>query len=220
MNTITLQASSSDMIEQAQSDINSLLTQYGLNLIHIIGSPGSGKTAFIKALLEQNFDKNSTAVITASPFASIDAELFDQTGIQTVHVLTPETAILDAGMLFTALNKLELHTIKWIFVENVGSLLLPDNYSMSASLTVLVFSVAEGTNKPLKYSAAFKHADTVFVNKIDLLPFTNFDLKKCSKHIYTLNPSVLMLNGSATRSSTMESVWEHLQRKINEKEAH
>lgn len=217
MNTITLSVSSLNMTEQAKHDVYSLLTRYGITLIHVIGSPGSGKTTFIHALLGQNVEKTKTAVITANSLSSIDGERIDQIGVQALHIFTPEAAILDAGMLLAAIDKLALHDIKWLFVENIGTLLIPDNYSISATFTVLVFSVAEGTDKPFKYSAAFKHADTIFFNKTDLLPFTNFNLRESSKHIYKLNPSALLLNGSATRPSTMEHVWDHLQKKISEK---
>lgn len=205
------------MQQGALEEVSSKLAQHGTKLISITGSAGSGKTTFIQAVLEHCPDPSAIAVITADPCSNIDGERIARHGAQVVQLVAPEASVLDGGMLVSALNELDLTGIAWLFVENLGTLIFPNDYFLEEQLSILVFSVAEGTDKPAKYPNAFKAADIIFINKIDLIPFTDFDLKHCTKHITAINPSALLLNGSTKRLSTMESIWDHIKRKLETK---
>ncbi len=186
MKTITLQPSALEDANTQAAILHERLSRIGIIAVNILGSPGSGKTTFLEALVKNSENPESIAVINGDLFTSHDAERLEALHVQAIELNTEGATRLDAPMILKALDDLDLFGIEWLFIENVGDLVTPADYSLGEHLRVLIYSVTEGSDKPSKYPAAFSTSNIVFINKIDLIPFTNFDLKYCSKGIHAV----------------------------------
>ena len=166
--------------------IRGKLKKTGTLLINLMSSPGSGKTTLLGRTIRELSDRYRIGVIEADIDSSVDAERMEKAGARSVQVHTDGMCHMDAGMTETGLNALEYGDLDLVFLENVGNLICPAEYDTGACRNVMILSVPEGDDKPLKYPLMFSVSDAVLITKTDALPYFQFDIEKCSERIRRL----------------------------------
>ena len=182
----------------AFADANrSLLIKAGVFALNLLSSPGSGKTSLLVRTITDLRDRWPIAVIEGDQQTSNDAERIRQTGAQAVQINTGKGCHLDAHMVGHALEQLSLPPGGLLFIENVGNLVCPAAFDLGEACKVVVLSVTEGEDKPLKYPDMFVAADLMLLNKADLLPHLDFDVDACLAAALRVNPRLQILTVSA-----------------------
>jgi hydrogenase nickel incorporation protein HypB len=178
--------------------------------INLMSSPGAGKTT----LLERTIRVLDTpcAVVEGDQETLLDAERIKATGAPVVQINTGAGCHLDASMLHRALHSLVLGPGSTLFVENVGNLVCPALFDLGEAARVVILSVTEGPGKPLKYPHMFAATDLVLLNKIDLLPYVDFDVAEFERDVRRVNPSAGLLQVSATRGDGLPEWYDWLRR--------
>ena len=171
----------------------------GLFAINLVSSPGSGKTTLLVKTIERLGGRLPLAVIEGDQQTSNDAERVRATGVQAIQVNTGKGCHLDAHMVGHAMDALPLAPGGVLFIENVGNLVCPAGFDLGEAHKVVVLSVTEGEDKPLKYPDMFAAADLMLLNKIDLLPYLEFDVDACIGYARRVNPAIEVLQVSALR---------------------
>jgi hydrogenase nickel incorporation protein HypB len=166
--------------------------------VNLMSSPGAGKTSLILQTLKSLKGKTKIGVIEGDVSSSLDAEAIGREGIPVVQINTSGGCHLDANMLTTALDNLPLGELKLLFIENVGNLICPAEFSLGEHRKVLIASVPEGDDKPFKYPLMFHTVDAVLINKIDLLPYLKFDIDAFSRTVKGMNQKVEIFPISCT----------------------
>ena len=166
-------------------------------VVNLMSSPGSGKTTLLVKTLEALKERRPLAVIEGDQETSIDADRIRATGVQAFQVNTGKGCHLDATMIDRALARLPMPAHGVLFIENVGNLVCPAGFDLGEAKKVVVISVTEGEDKPIKYPDMFAVADLVVVNKVDLLPHLDFDVAKLEGYVERIRPGVQVLKLSA-----------------------
>jgi hydrogenase nickel incorporation protein HypB len=179
------------------------LDSLGVRAVNLMGSPGSGKTALIERTIQDLGGRRSIAVIEGDQETTLDAERIRRAGVEAVQVNTGARGHLDALALDLALDEVDPAPGSLLFVENVGNLICPAGFDLGESDRVALVSVTEGTDQPLKYPYMFGTVDLVVINKLDLLPYVDFDLDACRLHIASVNPAATVITVSATRGDSL-----------------
>jgi hydrogenase nickel incorporation protein HypB len=172
--------------------------------MNLMSSPGSGKTTLLEKTIKALEGKRPVAVIEGDQQTLNDARRIEQAGAPVVQVNTGNGCHLDADMIRRAVDKLELRENSLLFIENVGNLVCPSLFELGEKHRVVIISVTEGEDKPLKYPTMFEHADTCIINKTDLLPYVEFDTALVRKHALTVNPHLKIMELSARTGEGME----------------
>ena len=181
----------------------SWLAERGIVALNLMSSPGSGKTSLLRRTITELAGTRPIAVIEGDQETRIDAELIRGTGAPVVQINTGAGCHLDADMLARGLAELRPAPGSLVFVENVGNLVCPALFDLGEAARVVVVSVTEGEDKPLKYPQMFSAADLVVVNKIDLLPYVDVRLPHLVAHCRSVNPGVRVLPLSVTSGEGM-----------------
>ena len=163
--------------------------QHHVVMINVMSSPGAGKTTLITQTINKFKEKTRMAVVEGDVASSIDADRISKLGIPVVQINTAGTCHLDANMIRGALDALALGEIDVIIIENVGNLICTAEFALGAHKKVMLLSVPEGDDKPHKYPLMFTEADVVLVNKIDVMPYFDFDEAAFVRAVNGLNPS-------------------------------
>ena len=165
------------------------LKQKGIYLLNLMSSPGSGKTTTLIKTINLLKDKIRIAVMEADIDSNVDAvKIKDATGITSIQLHTGGMCHLDAEMTRQGLDNLLPGEFDLVILENVGNLVCPAEFDTGSCRNAMILSVPEGDDKPLKYPLMFSVCDVVLVNKIDVLPFFDFNLEKCREYIHMRNP--------------------------------
>lgn len=183
------------------SENRDLLSSNGVTMINLMASPGSGKTSAIVKAIEGAGPEIDLAVIEgdiASEVDSLTIEALDTTALQ---INTGGSCHLTANMIASALGHLDLERIDLIIIENVGNLVCPAEFDLGETSRVMIASVAEGHDKPYKYPLIFKEVDMVLINKIDLIPYCDFDMEQFRQVVTELNPEVSIIEMSCTEGT-------------------
>ncbi len=188
----------------------SFLTKHNIKTLNMISSPGSGKTTLLTETL-QCLDSQHCLVIEGDQQTSNDAERIRATGTKAIQINTGKGCHLDAQMVADALIQLMPEPNTTLFIENVGNLICPAAFDLGENYKIVMLSVTEGEDKPLKYPDVFAKADLILINKADLLPHLDFDLNACTKYIHRINPSAQPLLLSATTGEGMQAWLDWLQ---------
>jgi hydrogenase nickel incorporation protein HypB len=165
--------------------------------VNIMSSPGSGKTSFIMETIRRLKGTCNLAVIEGDIASSIDADTIAKTGIPVVQINTGGNCSLEAHMIGPALAKLPVKKIDILLIENVGNLICPAENRLGEHKKVVIASLPEGHDKPVKYPVIFSEADAVIINKIDLVPYLDFDIAFFRKTVLDLNPKVKIFEVSS-----------------------
>ncbi len=173
--------------------------------LNLVSSPGSGKTTLLTETLTRLQQRVPCAVIEGDQQTVNDAERIRATGTPAIQVNTGKGCHLDAQMISDAMQRLPLDEGGIMFIENVGNLVCPASFDLGERHKVAVLSVTEGEDKPLKYPHMFAAASIMLLNKVDLLPYLNFDVDKCLAAAREVNPDIAILLVSATRGDGMDA---------------
>ncbi len=183
------------------------LKQRGTLLINLMSSPGSGKTTLLSRTIQDLKDELKIAVLEADIESAVDAERIEALGARAIQVHTDGMCHMDAGMTRQGLEAMGLETIDLAFLENVGNLICPAEYDTGAGKNVMILSVPEGDDKPLKYPLMFQKSDALVITKTDALGYFDFDLEQCRKRALKLNPNIQIFAVSAKTGDGMKE-WE------------
>ena len=178
------------------------LREAGTLLINLMSSPGSGKTTLISRLIRDLSDLR-IGVLEADIESDVDARRIEALGASSIQVHTSGMCHMDAGMTAAAWEALEEKGADLLFLENVGNLICPAEYDTGAGLNVMLLSVPEGDDKPLKYPLMFQKSDALVITKTDALPFFDFDMEKCAARAKALNPKIQIFPVSAKTGDGM-----------------
>ena len=181
------------------------LTDRGILAFNVTSSPGAGKTTLLERTIRRLDPQRRVSVIEGDQETLLDADRIAATGARAVQVNTGAGCHLDAEMVDRALHTLAPEPKSLLFIENVGNLVCPALFDLGEHSKIVVISVTEGTDKPLKYPHMFAAAGLVLINKIDLLPYVDFDLERCAQHARSVNPDVEILAMSATTGDGMDA---------------
>ena len=165
--------------------------------LNFVSSPGSGKTELLCATIRKSADM-PIAVIEGDQQTSQDADRIRQTGAPAHQINTGKGCHLDAEMVRHALAHLKPADGSVLFIENVGNLVCPAEFDLGEAHKVVILSVTEGDDKPLKYPDMFRVSDLMIINKVDLLPYVKFDIERCEEYARRVNPKIQILRVSAT----------------------
>ena len=173
------------------------LKEKGLFLLNLMSSPGSGKTTTLTRIIEALKDDLRIGVMEADIDSDVDAKTIAATGAKAIQLHTGGMCHLDAAMTRQGLEGLEPGQLDLVVLENVGNLVCPAEFDTGAVKNCMILSVPEGHDKPLKYPLMFQVCDAVILNKIDVLPYFDFDMDKCRKYIHMRNPKAKIFPISA-----------------------
>lgn len=182
----------SDNDQQAQR-LRSELRERGIFLLNLMSSPGSGKTTTLKRTIEALGSELRIGVMEADIDSDVDARAIAATGVRAIQLHTGGMCHLDADMTRQGLEGLETAGVELAILENVGNLVCPAEFDTGAVKNAMILSVPEGDDKPLKYPLMFSVCDVVLINKIDVLPYFDFDLDRCRENIRLRNPAARVL---------------------------
>ena len=174
------------------------LAERNIVALNVTSSPGAGKTTLLERTIRDLGTRRSVSVIEGDQETLLDAKRIRATGCRVVQVNTGAGCHLDAAMTHRALETLQPEPGSLLFIENVGNLVCPALFDLGEQTKIVVISVTEGADKPLKYPHMFAAAGLVVINKIDLLPYVEFDLDVCAGHARSVNPNIEVLSLSAT----------------------
>jgi hydrogenase nickel incorporation protein HypB len=185
--------------------------EHNVLALNITSSPGAGKTTLLERTIHDLGPRRPVAVIEGDQATVLDADRIRAAGARAVQVNTGAGCHLDAEMVHRALETLEPQPDTLLFIENVGNLVCPALFDLGEQSKVVIVSVTEGTDKPLKYPHMFAAAGLVIVNKVDLMPYVDFDLETCSGYAKSMNPQVQILPISATTGDGIAAWYEWLE---------
>jgi hydrogenase nickel incorporation protein HypB len=186
------------------------LSGRGILAMNLMSSPGSGKTTLLERTIKEVGERRPIAVIEGDQETTLDADRIRGTGCPVVQVNTGAGCHLEAGMVRDALTALDPPDGAVLFIENVGNLVCPALFDLGETTKVVIISVTEGTDKPLKYPHMFAAADLVIVNKTDLLPYVDFDVGRCGAYARSVNPRLTMIELSATTGDGVSAWYDRL----------
>ncbi len=179
----------------------------GTLLINLMSSPGSGKTTLLSRTIRDLNGKVKMAVLEADIDSDVDAKRIEALGAKSIQVHTDGMCHMDAGMTAEGLHEMGYDGIDLAFLENVGNLICPAEFDTGAGKNVMILSVPEGDDKPLKYPLMFQTSDALVISKMDALPYFDFDMEACVQRAKALNPDIKIFPVSAKTGEGMDA-WE------------
>jgi len=181
-----------------------------ITAVNLMSSPGSGKTTLLARTFSELMHRMDMAVVVGDQHTSLDAEKLNAAGAKAIQVNTGKVCHLDAHMIGHSVEDMSLNDESVLFIENVGNLVCPALFDLGETHRIVLLSVTEGDNKPLKYPDMFRKSDLMLLTKIDLLPYVEFDLDKCIEYARKINPAIQVLTLSATTGFGLNSWYDWL----------
>lgn len=207
MKTIPVNVNVLNKNSEVAARVRTSLEARGIKMINLLGTPGSGKTTLLEAVLGSDVvDRATVAVIEGDLYTDQDAARMEEMGVQTVQLNTLGACHLEADMIERALDELDLEGVRTVVVDNVGNLVCTSEFELGEHVRVGVSSVTEGNDKPFKYPLMFQTADVIVLNKMDLAPFTNFDVERFEADVRKLNERAEIAHCSAWKREGLEPV--------------
>ncbi len=185
-------------------EMRATLKDSGIYLLNVMSSPGAGKTTTLVKTIEALKKQWKIGVMEADIDSDVDARTIMDTGVKTIQLHTGGMCHLDAEMTRQGLDGLGLCDVDLVFLENVGNLVCPAEFDTGAVKSVAILSVPEGDDKPLKYPLMFQVCDVVLINKMDVLPYFDFDLDRCIANIKMRNPKATVISICAKSGEGMK----------------
>jgi len=185
-------------------------------LLNLMSSPGSGKTTTLLRTLEQLKDELAIGVMEADIDSAVDAETVQKAGVKTIQLHTGGMCHLDADMTRQGLRELGTEELDLVVLENVGNLVCPAEFDTGAVKNAMILSVPEGHDKPLKYPLIFQVCDALIINKIDVLPYFDFDMEKVVEYAHMRNPNLKIFPISAKTGEGVQAWTDWLKQQVRE----
>ena len=191
------------------------LKEKGVFLLNLMSSPGAGKTTTLVKTIAALKDRLRIGVMEADIDSDVDAVTIAETGVKSIQLHTGGMCHLDAEMTRQGIEGLNVEDVDLAILENVGNLVCPAEFDTGAAKNVMILSVPEGHDKPLKYPLMFQVCDAVLINKIDVLPYFDFDMDKVREFIHKRNPNAEIFPVSAKTGEGMEAWTDWLYAQVN-----
>lgn len=195
------------VFEDNNKDANKLREECkdkGVFLLNVMSSPGAGKTTTLSRTLERLKDTMRIGIMEADIDSDVDAKTISECGVRTIQLHTGGMCHLDADMTRQGLHEMGMEDLDLAVLENVGNLVCPAEFDTGSTKNVAILSVPEGDDKPLKYPLMFQVCDVVLINKMDVLPYFDFDVDKCKKNILYRNPNAKIFEVCAKTGEGIE----------------
>ena len=196
MSVITIERKVLEKNDEVARQNRTLFADHGVFALNLVSSPGAGKTTLLERTLEQLRGTLKIAVIEGDVQTDLDARRVAKYNVPAVQIVTRGGCHLEANLVRDALGNLDLKSIELLIIENVGNLVCPSNYDLGEAMKVVVASPTEGEDKPLKYPAMFRNASVLILNKIDLLPYLQCDLRVLRDNALKINPTLTVFETS------------------------
>lgn len=191
-----------------------LFKKHGVFVVNLMSSPGAGKTSLLERTIEDLRDKIKIGVIEGDIQSTRDAERIAQKGVQAVQINTDGACHLDSEMIRGALAPFDLEALDLLIVENVGNLVCPAEFNVGEDMKIMILSVAEGDDKPMKYPLMFQLSTVLLINKIDLLPYIDCSVEKIRFEAKQLNPGITIFETSCRTGQGLEAWYAWLQEQV------
>ena len=183
-------------------------------LINLMSSPGSGKTTTLTGLINRLKDDLRIGIMEADIDSDVDADTISRTGVKVIQLHTGGMCHLDADMTRQGVRQLGTEGLDLVVLENVGNLVCPAEFDTGAALNMMILSVPEGHDKPLKYPLIFQVCDILVINKIDVLPYFDFDLEKVREFALRRNPNLKIFPISAKTGEGVDALADYLRQQV------
>lgn len=185
-------------------------------LLNLMSSPGSGKTTFLKGIINRLKDEISIGVMEADIDSDVDALAIKETGVRAIQLHTGGMCHLDASMTRQGLEEFGVNDLDLVVLENVGNLVCPAEFDTGSVKNAVILSVPEGHDKPLKYPLMFEVADVLIINKIDVIDYFDFDLDKVKEYALMRNPKLKIFTVSAKTGEGLDEVASYIKAEVND----
>jgi hydrogenase nickel incorporation protein HypB len=205
--------------DEAAAETRRLLKEKRVFLVNLMGSPGAGKTSTLLQIIKRLGGKYRIGVMEADADSDVDAKTISETGVRTIQLHSGGLCHMDADMTSRGMNRMGIDGLDLLFLENIGNLVCPAEFEIGADLRLVVLSVPEGDDKPLKYPLMFTIGDCVLVNKIDTAPVFDFDIEALKPRVLALNPNSVFFPVSAETEEGFDEFCSWLSAKIDERRA-
>ena len=193
--------------DAAAGKVRQMLSENKTFFINVMSAPGSGKTTLLTALINRLKDKINIVEMDVDIESSLDAQrVADATGVRSLQIHNGGLCHIDADMTYRALQEFNLDGADLLILENIGNLVCPAEFDTGAHKNIMLFSVSEGDDKPLKYPLMFTVSDIILITKTDTINYFNFDMEKAEKNIRALNPDAVILPVSAKTGEGMDAL--------------
>jgi len=198
-------------------ELNKIFLQRKILALNLMSSPGAGKTTLLERTLADLKNEFKMAVIEGDVQTNNDARRVAATGAQALQINTDGGCHLDSSMVLEAVNKMNLEGVDILFIENVGNLVCPAEFSVGEDYKVTILSVAEGDDKPEKYPLIFAESRVMLLNKVDLLPYVDFNLERASNFARSLNKEIEIFPVSAKTGEGLDKWYDWLRQEVAKK---
>ena len=191
-------------------EVQQSLATHGIRTINVMSSPGAGKTTLLERTIARLRGEMAIGVIEGDIETSADAERIETAGAETVQINTRGACHLEAHMIRAALKELDVTHINLLFIENIGNLVCPSEWDLGEDLRAVVVSTTEGDDKPAKYPQMFAVSQVMIVNKLDLLPYVDYDVEKVKRQALAINPQLRIFQVSCRTGEGLDAWCEWL----------
>ena len=191
-------------------EVQQSLATHGIRTINVMSSPGAGKTTLLERTIARLHGEMAIGVIEGDIETSADAERIETAGAETVQINTRGACHLEAHMIRAALKELDIAHINLLFIENIGNLVCPSEWDLGEDLRAVVVSTTEGDDKPAKYPQMFAVSQVMIVNKLDLLPYVDYDVEKVKRQALAINPQLRIFEVSCRTGEGLDAWCEWL----------
>jgi hydrogenase nickel incorporation protein HypB len=206
MSVLTIERKVLQKNDEVAAQNRKLFKERGIFAINMVSSPGAGKTSLLERMLERLNHRIKVAVVEGDVQTDLDAQRIEKLGVPVVQIVTNGSCHLEAKLVQDAISNIDLKGVQLLIIENVGNLVCPAGYDLGEDMKVVVASTTEGDDKPLKYPAMFRNASILIVNKVDLAPYTNCDLKRLIDNALQINPKLRVFETSCTTNFGIEEL--------------
>jgi hydrogenase nickel incorporation protein HypB len=203
--------------EMIAEENRELFKKKGIFVLNLMSSPGAGKTTLLERTIELLKDTFNLGVIEGDIATSYDAERIRAHGVQVVQINTGGACHLDSTMIKDAFVEFSTASLDALIIENVGNLVCPAEFNLGEDAKVMILSVTEGEDKPLKYPLMFRISKALIINKVDLLPYIDCNISRISKDAISLNPDLRIFEISCTKKTGLPRWKQWLEEEINKK---
>ena len=216
MKTIELNASVTASNDKDADEIRMEMKKKGTLLVNLMSSPGSGKTTLLSRIIKDMKDDKKIGVMEADIASDVDAIRVEEAGARSIQAHTDGMCHMDAGMTRRAMEAMGTEELDLIFLENVGNLICPAEFDTGAGANIMILSVPEGDDKPLKYPLMFEKSDALVITKMDTKDYFDFDLEKCKERVKRLNENIKIFPVSAKTGEGMKELEDWLRNQVSQ----